>query len=264
MAEAAVELTPQVASQTLDAVAREVTASLAEARMALEAYVEQPDNVGLLHKSLAELAQVQGVLRVMEIHGAALLAEEMHQVCQYLAATAKEKKNQNEALDALMRAMVQLPGYLDRVLAGGRDMALVLLPLLNDMRAVRGSPLLSEGTLLSLNLKSDQQASPQVPDESRGKVSQLARKARSRYQMALIGWIRGARVELLNNLLYYVARSTSSGPRVTAVRASFRLGELLPVDDSIEQERENLSAPSVKLMQTVAVAIREDLAKVKD
>src|SRR6478736_10440399 len=340
MAEAAVELAPQVASQTLDAVAREVTASLAEARMALEAYVEQTDNVGLLQKSVAELAQVQGVLRVMEIHGAALLAEEMHQVCQYLAATAKEKKNQNEALDALMRAMVQLPGYLDRVLAGGRDMALVLLPLLNDMRAVRGSPLLSEGTLLSLNLKSDQQASPQVPDESRGKVSQLARKARSRYQMALIGWIRGERVdhhlenlatvaeqfertaetqplfqlwwvtgaviealrdrglesgvsikrllgladreikrlheqgearfaqhapvELLNNLLYYVARSTSSGPRVSAVRASFRLGELLPVDDSIEQERENLSAPSVKLMQTVAVAIREDLAKVKD
>ncbi|HXS31434.1 MAG TPA: hypothetical protein VN755_11425, partial [Steroidobacteraceae bacterium] len=333
-------MAPQVASQTLDAVAREVTASLAEARMALEAYVEQTDNVGLLQKSVAELAQVQGVLRVMEIHGAALLAEEMHQVCQYLAATAKEKKNQNEALDALMRAMVQLPGYLDRVLAGGRDMALVLLPLLNDMRAVRGSPLLSEGTLLSLNLKSDQQAAPQVHDDSKGKVSQLARKARSRYQMALIGWIRGERVdhhlenlatvaeqfertaetqplfqlwwvtgaviealrdrglesgvsvkrllgladreikrlheqgearfaqhapvELLNNLLYYVARSTSSGPRVSAVRASFRLGELLPVDDSIEQERENLSAPSVKLMQTVAVAIREDLAKVKD
>ncbi len=51
---------------------------------------------------------------------------------------------------------------------------------------------------------------------------------------------------------------------MSAVRASFRLHELLPVDESIEQERENLSAPSVKLMQTVAAAIREDLAKVKD
>jgi len=341
MGEPAGELTPQVASQTLDAVAREVCASLAEARTALEAYVEQPDNVGLLQKSVAELAQVQGVLRVMEIHGAALLAEEMHQVCHYLAATAAEKKNQAEALDALMRAMVQLPGYLDRVLAGGRDLALVLLPLLNDMRAVRGSPLLSEGTLLSLNLKSDQQAAPQpTADDPKGTTSQLARKARARFQMALIGWIRGERidhhlenlagvaaqferiattqplfqlwwvvgaviealrerglegnvsikrllgladreikrlyeegepqyaqhppVELLNNLLYYVARSGSTGPHVSAVRASFRLGELLPVDDSIEQERENLSAPSVKLMQTVAVAIREDLAKVKD
>ena len=34
------------------------------------------------------------------------------------------------------------------------------------------------------------------------------------------------------------------GPRVTAVRASFRLDELLPVDESVEQARENLSAPS--------------------
>ncbi len=48
------------------------------------------------------------------------------------------------------------------------------------------------------------------------------------------------------------------------MRNSFRLGELLPVDENIEQERENLSAPSIKLMQTVAAAIREDLAKVKD
>ena len=40
--------------------------------------------------------------------------------------------------------------------------------------------------------------------------------------------------------------------------------ELLPVDESIEQERENLSAPSIKLMHTVAAAIREDLSKVKD
>ncbi len=51
---------------------------------------------------------------------------------------------------------------------------------------------------------------------------------------------------------------------MTAVRASFRLSELLPVDESVEQERESLSAPSVKLMQTVAAAIREDLARVKD
>ena len=48
------------------------------------------------------------------------------------------------------------------------------------------------------------------------------------------------------------------------MRASFKLSELLPVDDTIEQERESLSAPSVKLMRTVAAAIKEDLSKVKD
>jgi chemosensory pili system protein ChpA (sensor histidine kinase/response regulator) len=48
------------------------------------------------------------------------------------------------------------------------------------------------------------------------------------------------------------------------VRASFRLDELLPVDQTVEEERDTLSAPSIKLMQTVAAAIREDLGKVKD
>ncbi len=333
---------PDVASQTFDFVGRELNATLAEARTALENYVEQPDNLSLLERCKQELHQVQGVLRVLEIYGAALLAEEMEQVTSYLLATAAERKNQAESLDALMRAMVQLPSYLERVLAGGRDLALVLLPLLNDLRAVRGSALLSEGTLLLLNLKSDKQAQPvaAAPGEPPLTVEQWARRLRARFQVGLIGWIRGERieqnleilaavaqkleqiatrqplfqlwwvvgaviealqengleggvsvkrllgladreikrlyeqgearytqtppVELLNNLLYYVGRAETSGPRVTAVRASFRLSELLPVDETVEQERENLSAPSVKLMQTVAAAIREDLGKVKD
>jgi chemosensory pili system protein ChpA (sensor histidine kinase/response regulator) len=333
---------PEVASQTLELVGREITATLTEARGALENYVEQPDNVALLERCAQDLHQVQGVLRVLEIYGAALLAEEMEHVAQYLIATLNERKGQAESLDALMRAMVQLPSYLDRVLAGGRDLALVLLPLLNDLRAVRGHALLSEGTLLLLNLKSDKQAQPQpaTAGETPMTVEQWARRLRARYQQGLIGWIRGERpeqnlevlaavshkleqiatrqpvfqlwwvigavvealqhngleggqsvkrllgladremrrlyeqgearyaqnppIELLNNLLYYVGRAESTGGRVNAVRASFRLSELLPVDESIEQERESLSAPSVKLMQTVAAAIREDLGRVKD
>src|SRR5687767_2800317 len=332
---------PEVASQTLDLVGRELNNTLGEARAALETFVEQPENVVLLQRCVSDLHQVQGVLRLLEIFGAALLAEEMEQVTQYLLTPASQK-NQAETLDALMRAMVQLPSYVERVLAGGRDLALVLLPLLNDLRAVRGSPLLSEGTLLLLNLKSDQQAAPVAPaaGEPQLTVAQWARRLRTRFQLGLVGWIRGERpeqnleiletvahqleqvatkqavfqlwwvvgaviealredgletgvsikrllgladreilqlytqgearysqsppVELLNNLLYYIARATSDGPKVTAVRASFRLNELLNVDDSVEQERENLSAPSVKLMRTVSAAIREDLGMVKD
>ena len=332
---------PEVALQTLDLVGRELNNTLGEARTALETFVEQPENVVLLQRCVSDLHQVQGVLRLLEIFGAALLAEEMEQVTHYLLTPASQK-NQAETLDALMRAMVQLPSYVERVLAGGRDLALVLLPLLNDLRAVRGSPLLSEGTLLLLNLKSDQQAAPVAPNagEPALTVAQWARRLRTRFQLGLVGWIRGERpeqnleiletvahqieqvatrqsvfqlwwvvgaliealreggletgvsvkrllgladreilqlytqgegrysqnppVELLNNLLYYIARATSDGPKVTAVRASFRLNELLNVDDSVEQERENLSAPSVKLMRTVSAAIREDLGKVKD
>jgi chemosensory pili system protein ChpA (sensor histidine kinase/response regulator) len=169
---------PEVASQTLEFVGRELNVALGEARSALEAYVEQPQNLSLLERCTRELHQAHGVLRVLEIYGAALLTEEMEQVARFLVTTADERKSQAEALDALMRAMVQLPSYLERVLAGGRDLALVLLPLLNDLRAVRGSALLSEGTLLLLNLKSDREAQPAAaaPGEPALGVEQWARR----------------------------------------------------------------------------------------
>jgi chemosensory pili system protein ChpA (sensor histidine kinase/response regulator) len=330
-----------VSSKTLHIVAKELAVTLNEARTALEGYAERSDQVVFLEKCADQLHLATGVLRLVEVYGAALLAEEMEHVARYLL-TAGEHKRQGDGLDALMRAMVQLPTYLERVLSGGRDLALVLLPLLNDLRSVRGSPLLSEGTLLLLNLKSDQPAQPQAQrqDEPPLSAAQWARKLRPRFQVGLLGYIRGERtvqnleilakvaekleqvattqpvfqlwwvvgavlegvranglegsatlkrllgqadrqlkllyelgearycehppVDLLNNLLYYVARATTGGGRIAAVRASFKLAELLPVDDSVEQERESLSAPSVKLMRTVAAAIKEDLSKVKD
>src|SRR4249920_1112686 len=186
---------PEVALQTLDLVGRELNNTLGEARTALETYVEQPENVVLLQRCVSDLHQVQGVLRLLEIFGAALLAEEMEHVTRYLLTPASQK-NQAETLDALMRAMVQLPSYVERVLAGGRDLALVLLPLLNDLRAVRGSALLSEGTLLLLNLTSEQQPAPLPPraGEPPMTIVQWARRLRPRFQVGLLGWIRGERV----------------------------------------------------------------------
>jgi chemosensory pili system protein ChpA (sensor histidine kinase/response regulator) len=331
-----------ISSQTLHLVAKELTATLNDARAALEGYAERPDQRVLLEKCADLLHSAHGVLRLVEVYGAALLSEEMEHVTRYLLNSSNDQKRQVDGLDALMRSMVQLPTYLERVLSGGRDLALVLLPLLNDLRSVRGSPLLSEGTLLLLNLKSDQSAQPQarVQGEQVITVAQWARRLRPRFQVGLLGYIRGERtvqnleilakvaekleqvattqpvfqlwwvtgaileavranglessatlkrllgqadrqiktlyeigearycedppVDLLNNLLYYVARASTGGGRIAAVRASFKLSELLPVDDTIDQERESLSAPSVKLMRTVAAAIKEDLSKVKD
>jgi len=331
-----------ISSQTLHIVAKELATTLNDARASLEAYAERSDQRALLEKCADQLHSAHGVLRLVEVYGAALLAEEMEHVARYLLSSDNDQKRQIDGLDALMRATVQLPTYLERVLSGGRDLALVLLPLLNDLRSVRGSPLLSEGTLLLLNLKSDQPAQPQVQrlGEQSISVAQWARRLRPRFQIGLLGYIRGERtvqnleilakvaekleqvattqpvfqlwwvtgaileavranglegsatlkrllgqadrqikalyetgearycedppVDLLNNLLYYVARATTGSGRIAAVRASFKLSELLPVDDSIEQERESLSAPSVKLMRTVAAAIKEDLSKVKD
>ena len=46
--------------------------------------------------------------------------------------------------------------------------------------------------------------------------------------------------------------------------AAFNLSELLPGDEQVEEARDALSAPSAKLMETVASAIKDDLSRVKD
>src|SRR5688572_32120130 len=139
------------------------------------------------------MRSARGVLRVVEVYGAALLAEEMEQTSRWMAGSETDARQYVDGLDALMRSSVQLPTYLERVLGGGRDLALVLLPLLNDLRAVRGAPLLSEGTLLSLNLSSEK--APSAPDASDGSqrltVPQWARRLRTRFQAGLLGLIRG-------------------------------------------------------------------------
>src|SRR5450432_3693488 len=159
-----------VNSQTLHVVAKEMSVTLADARASLEAYSERLDQRELLEKCAEQLHVAHGVLHLVEVYGAALLAEEMELVARYLLQTDSDEKRHTDGLDSLMRAMVQLPTYLDRVLSGGRDMALILLPLLNDLRAVRGTPLLSEGTLLLLNLKSDQPAQPQRQPDNEPRV----------------------------------------------------------------------------------------------
>ena len=332
----------QAVSQALVWVNEQMGPTLQEARQALEEYVERPENTTALSRCAERMHQVHGALQVVEVHGAALLAEEMELVSQALVDHAGDDVRRGEALDALTRSMVQLPAYMDRVLSGGKDIPLVLLPLLNDLRAVRGHALLSENTLLLLDLPTDRRMPRETPPRqlTGENFAQLAKRLRPQYQTALLHWIRGQQpdsslaamadiismlettaeedrcyqlwwvaggviealrqnglesapavkrlmgqvdqqmrrvirdgensfesnppFELLNSLLFYVARSLSRGKRVTAIRNCFSLGELIPDEGEIEGARDSLSAPSVKLMQTVAAAIREDLAKVKD
>ena len=328
------------AHASLQVISREIATELNEARVALEAFSERPDDRGALHRFAAHIHLARGALRLAEVYGGALLAEEMEFVARYVDAHSGEGRADSDGLDALMRSMEQLPSYVERVATGARDLPLVLLPLLNDLRAVRGGALLSEGTLLLLNLRSDEQAQPSSPFVGDREVAELAKRLRPRFQIALLGWIRGEHAaenlhhlaeiavqferaastqalfqlwwvvgallealrsggiepnvsvkrvlghvdrelkrlqegeqrysalppaEVLNNLLYYVAQSTEVGERVAAVRQSFGLHDMVAAADATATDAaEALSAPSVRLMRTVAAAIREDLTRVKD
>jgi chemosensory pili system protein ChpA (sensor histidine kinase/response regulator) len=334
-----------LATHAFELVSRELSTTLDAARSQLEDYVDGRASADALLRTADHLHAARGALKIVEIHGAALLAEEMEQTCRRLAEMPDAQKAE-KGIEALTRAMVQLPAYLERLVGGGKDVALALLPLLNDLRHARDKPALSEGTLVLLNSGPfERHAVPRGATTARGAavapgLEKLAHRLRQPFQAALLGWIKGAEparhldellrvagnleraaaseqvrqlwtvitgvltairgggleasvtlkrligqadrqlkrlidggesalvdtppVDLINSLLYYVARASSTDARIEALRKQYNLGEVLPGELQVEQAREGLSGPSVKLMRTVAEAIKEDLGTVKD
>jgi chemosensory pili system protein ChpA (sensor histidine kinase/response regulator) len=339
-----------LAAESLELVNRELAATLDTARVQVESYIDGHAGREALLKSADLLHLARGALKIVDVQGAALLAEEMELTCRHLGGLS-EKEQVDAGIEALTRAMVQLPAYIDRLMSGGSDIALVLLPLLNELRKVRGKPVMSEGTLLLLDVGQRSAQRPRAAvagvaaqGGAGGPVSSglqlVVHRLRPAFQTSLLGWIRGEQsernldelvrvstalerasgteevqqlwhvlgavllalrtgglestvaikrlvgqadrqlkrlaeggeaalvssppVELLNNLLYYVARAESSHERLEAVRKAYGLTDIVPRADEIEQAREGLAGPSVKLMRTVAQAIKEDLATVKD
>ena len=187
------------AAQSLDLVSGELTTTLESARAQLESFIEGHAGSESLVRCADLLHLASGALKIVEAHGAALLADEMHETCKFLGA-AKDQQILERGVETLTRAMVQLPAYIDRLLSGGRDVALVLLPLINDLREVTNRPILSEGTLVLLSAGPQGRfvATPAAPAsaETREELDRQSLAAlRPLFQAALLGWIRGDRAE---------------------------------------------------------------------
>ncbi|MBP1474640.1 Hpt domain-containing protein [Frateuria sp. MAH-13] len=176
---------------TLQWVKPELDETLARAREALESYVENPGKREVMRACVDHLHQVQGTLRMVELYGAAMVAEEMETLA--ICLMEDHIRQRDDAFGALMRGLMQLPDYLERLSGGHRDVPVVLLPLLNDLRASRDQQALSEAALFSPNLE---QALPVQAPGAQGEVDVAAQRSaittlRLRFQQQLLAWFRG-------------------------------------------------------------------------
>ncbi|OQX38086.1 MAG: hypothetical protein B0D91_05180 [Oceanospirillales bacterium LUC14_002_19_P2] len=328
----------------LDWVKGEISDTLTQARQSLEAYVdsvqsgEQDD--ARLRFCLNYIHQVHGTLTMVEFYGAALLAEEMEALTRALLEGAVA--NRDEALEVLMQSILQIPPYLEQVYRGRRDLPVVVMPVLNDLRAARGESLLSETSLFKPQLGEPVPAviGDHLKPFRNPKLPAFLKKLRQMYQMALVGYIKGLKNEenlayllkvserlntllegspagalwpvvsalveslkaggckntstvrnllrqvdaeirslieegdaainravpedLLKNLLYCVARSSSEGAMTTAIKAQYQLNDALPDENTVSLERQRLHGPDNAAMSSVIKAVSDELMAVKD
>src|SRR6185436_10701802 len=183
-------LQDDLAFTTLNWVKQQLDETLKQARQSLEAFVEDPADASQMRFCATYLHQVQGTLRMVELYGAAMVVEEMERVAQGLIDNQIKQKDDSYAV--LMRGMMQLPDYLERLQSGHKDIPIVLLPLLNDLRSCRGEKLLSESVLFSPDLAAPLPKGASGPDRPVAELEHkaLAARLRTNFQTGLLNWIR--------------------------------------------------------------------------
>ncbi len=136
---------------TLGWVKPELDETLRQARIEIEDFAADPADTSRMRFCASYLHQVQGTLRMVELYAPAMVAEEMERLARALQEGGTTDRD--GACATLMRGVVLLPDYLERLQSGHKDIPIVLLPLLNELRAARGETGLSESVLFAPDLQ---------------------------------------------------------------------------------------------------------------
>ena len=114
----------------------ELENTLHNAQVGLEAVSESADAATSMRTCLTAIHQVHGTLKMVQLEGPTQMAAEMEQVAQSLMNNSITEVRL--AQETLMEAILQLPAYLDRLHREQEDSEKNYLPMVNNLRAVRG------------------------------------------------------------------------------------------------------------------------------
>jgi chemosensory pili system protein ChpA (sensor histidine kinase/response regulator) len=176
-----------------------------------------------------------------------MLASEMELLTQSMIAG--KVANAAEAQEVLMRAILQFPLYLEQVKATRKDNPLIVLPLLNDLRTVRGERLLTDTKLFIPNLTPAKKASgarlPVTYDNVQFQAMVL--KLRQMYQYAASGFIRGVNPD---ENLAYLQKAFSRLQKLTHGTARFALWDIsLALIEALEIDAIEISVAIKNLLR---------------
>ncbi len=177
-------------SSAISWIREDLDACLETIRDNLETFAEDPSQREPLRTVQEELERLNLTFLTMEQEGASILTDEMIAVGGHMLHNSNA--DQHESLAALTDAVIVLPSYLDRLQAGHEDLPILLLPTLNELRATYDESLLSEGTLFApdLDVIIPELSGCEADAVASTDFASWARRVRSQFQSALLGWLQ--------------------------------------------------------------------------
>ncbi len=236
----------------------ELDETLRQVGVEIEGFADDPADTGRMRVCADLLHQVQGTLRMVELYAPAMVAEEM----EHLSNALREGgvSDRDAACSALMRGAVLLPDYLERLQSGHKEISIVLLPMLNELRAARGESGLSESVLFNPDLdRALPESLPRAPAAAPASRGQEASPFLLRLRDAMQGWpeqgspvdaqgLQFAADALLartadepQRRMFWVAAMVAEALRDNAIAATPGLRQAFA---SVEREARGIFAPS--------------------
>jgi len=189
--------------KTLAWIKQGVDETLKSVSHAPDEFARNTDDVSPIQCCIEPLHRVKGAVEIIGIQGALLLTLELEQLARALINNNVMQKK--DAAEVLATGMLQLPGYLESLYFGQPDIPLVLLPLLNDIRAIQDKELLTEGEFFSPDLMITAPQQTESPCIIKGDIETVAKKLRPGYLSGLLGVIKEEQVtENLEKLILVV------------------------------------------------------------
>lgn len=173
----------------LDWIKDAISQILDQAEQALETAAQSAGDASSMRACLTSLHQVHGTLQMVELEGPTILSREMEEVAQ--ALMNNEVPDVGGAQEVLMQAILQLPGYLDRVQKEQRESPASIRPLINDLRVSRGAEPIEGGDepeappASGLGLLSSPSAANVIAAFETANGAENVKRLRARYQQVL-------------------------------------------------------------------------------
>ncbi len=191
------------ASTVLTWVRPDLDKHLNQIRTQIEHIANSPYIGDSVETTAEHLTQLKFTFEALVLQGATLVVEEMITLCNELSR--QNVRDRQQAYGAMMDAIVVVPSYLDRLQAGHHDLPILLLPVINELRAAYNANIVSEATLFAPDLEVpipelEQAAGEHEPafDES---FETFTVRMRRQWETALLSWLQDQeKPELLSPL----------------------------------------------------------------
>lgn len=220
---------------SLNLVRDELFTTMEEAESSLEQFIAERNNGSLLQQAVESLYQVRGTLKLIELAGAELLAQEVLDQATDIPVGAGEERDVQ--LSALSNALHVLRRYLEDLEAHRQEMPELLLPAINNLRQAGGQTALPESFFFSVRLDHARPRTAPASIDAAARESE-ARRLRHMYQVGLLGFIREqnpqASLKLMGRALSRLDSLYANEPRgrlcwIAAAAVEAQLdGQLLP------------------------------------